>query len=876
MKQPDKALSRDSLKRLSKRALSANRARNAFAILAVALTALLLTCVFSIGFSFSKNLATMELRTRGALDQLVLPQPAQEQLEKLRGLPYLRAVGTKIQIGYVQPSAKSSSAVHVVHIDETQWEQHKKPAVSDIRGRLPQAEHEVMLSSRALSLLGMESPREGMEIRLPFSGADGSPFILCGWYTEYTENPDGTALLSGAYCEAHGLTTQGQGLALLSVKKGEENDIVPRLMTDVPPTEEQGGYPGGAERSGPQVSMPVAIAIAVLVLLIALSGYLLIANVLHLSVSRDIRFYGLLKALGAQEKQIRRIVRRQTLLLAAVGIPAGLAAGALACFGVVPYAMRIASDVAGSSAFPAELSFHPLIFLGAALFALLTVLCSCRKPAKIAGRVPPVVALRHTESVAAAGKGKQTARRRGGHRSRLARMAWRNILRDKRRTALVITSMSLGIVLFLSVTSLMDALSGEHYFNAKYPYDFICSVQNTQRAQFNHPAAGEAIPGGFNSAILEADEIQELLEQLQKTDGVVQIDTVRSTSCTMPFDETLWEPFLRAEYLRMTSQPKEQSSMPDGEFQLAEGESYASFVQRVKAMGQSRLLVYSIGERELEAFNRTQAQPMNPGAFRRGETCLIGYGAYETLRGRQLSLTPQATGRSVPLTIGGVFSDQSSYPPDAQIATAQTSYLDGIYISDSLMKRIDPQAAVEKISLIVRPENEPAVKAALKALEMKHQEAFTVSSKSDDRTSQESLIHTMQVLGGGLSILLFLIGLLNFINVMFTGVLTRRREFAVMESIGLTRRQLFSLLAWEGLLNALVTGVISLAASAGVYLLLSKTITTVIPYASFALPYLASACILAALLAVCLLTALVMYRYSARDSVTRRLRETEE
>lgn len=161
-------------------------------------------------------------------------------------------------------------------------------------------------------------------------------------------------------------------------------------MMDVQPTEGQ-GFLGGAEASKQEGSIPAAIGVALLVMLIALSGYLLIANVLNLSIAHDIRFYGLLKALGAQEKQLGRIVRRQALLFAAIGIPAGLAAGALACFGVVPFAMRIAASGAGaSSAFPAEVSFQPLIFVGAALFALFTVLLSCRSRPNLRGASLPL------------------------------------------------------------------------------------------------------------------------------------------------------------------------------------------------------------------------------------------------------------------------------------------------------------------------------------------------------------------------------------------------------------------------------------------------------------------------------------------------------
>ena len=73
-----------------------------------------------------------------------------------------------------------------------------------------------------------------------------------------------------------------------------------------------------------------------LALFIVLSGYLLISNVMYISVARDIRFYGMLKTIGASSRQIKRLVRLQALRLSLIGVPAGLLLGAAASFGIVP------------------------------------------------------------------------------------------------------------------------------------------------------------------------------------------------------------------------------------------------------------------------------------------------------------------------------------------------------------------------------------------------------------------------------------------------------------------------------------------------------------------------------------------------------------
>lgn len=69
------------------------------------------------------------------------------------------------------------------------------------------------------------------------------------------------------------------------------------------------------------------LSILCILVLILFTGYLIIYNVFQISVTNDIRFYGLLKTIGTTSRQIRRIVRQQALLLSIFGIPLGLIVG---------------------------------------------------------------------------------------------------------------------------------------------------------------------------------------------------------------------------------------------------------------------------------------------------------------------------------------------------------------------------------------------------------------------------------------------------------------------------------------------------------------------------------------------------------------------
>ena len=76
-------------------------------------------------------------------------------------------------------------------------------------------------------------------------------------------------------------------------------------------------------------------------------------------------------------------------------------------------------------------------------------------------------------------------------------------------------------------------------------------------------------------------------------------------------------------------------------------------------------------------------------------------------------------------------------------------------------------------------------------------------SKATYATEFESMRSMFLLLGGALSFIVGLVGVLNFFNAVLTGIIARRRELAVLQAVGMTGRQLRAMLVWEGLLYAL-------------------------------------------------------------------------
>lgn len=90
---------------------------------------------------------------------------------------------------------------------------------------------------------------------------------------------------------------------------------------------------------------PVSAAILIAAFaVILITGYLIIYNIFQISIVSDIRFYGLLKTVGATKRQLQRLVYRQAFLLCIPGIPLGLLLGAGAGKLLLPLALRIMKD----------------------------------------------------------------------------------------------------------------------------------------------------------------------------------------------------------------------------------------------------------------------------------------------------------------------------------------------------------------------------------------------------------------------------------------------------------------------------------------------------------------------------------------------------
>lgn len=843
---------KEVIKRVEKGMMKANRTRNIFAIVAVALTTFMITTVFSLGINYKENMELTSVRTSGTNANVTLAMPTNAQEKEIRDLDYVKTVGAQYMIGSVagKNEADRDLAIAMQYYDNTEWEKHYKEAISNINGNYPKKENEIMLSEDALSQLGIKKPKLDMEIPLSYVSKDGEQkdtFTLSGWFRSYTGT--GMAFLSESYCQEHGYTLQNSGVLSISLDNPKDNFY--DIQDDITLNENQ-TFQGSVSMSSSNGS--VYAMIILLVFFIIGSGYLLIYNVLYISISKDTRFYGLIKTLGTTEKQIKTLVKRQAVTFACIGIPIGVILAGPLSFGIVPIILENAFD-SGKSIIDAEMFFHPSIFILSIIFSALTVWISCNAPAKAASKISPIEALRYQNF--ASTKTKIRSSTNGG---KLHVMAYHNVFRDKKRAFLVFMSLFMGITMILGVNGIIGSMKVENFIDKYMDYNFEYTD-----IQFEQPEQP-------NKEVSQFDE--QFVEQIKQIDGVKKVDIQKTVWAGIDFDEVALEGFMKIRY-------------EDSRYKT-EGQSYQEMVADLKEYanaGDYGCYITTLDDKALEEYNAKHPNTsIDIEAFNRGETAIAGmdteYNAPNTaLVGKTLSLTADSSDdKATDFLIDGsfYFEDYENNLSEG-IGRRKDIHIvpEIIYVSEAGMERLTKTPIISAIGVDIKDMNQvEQIDSELQALNgtLTKQE-WSYKSPIGMMEEYNQVTYSMNLMGNGAAVLLIVIGLINFINVMLTGVVARKNEFAVMESIGTSKKQIQKILTLEGGIYALVTTVLIMTLGNAFLLLVADAVPHMADYAKFEYPFALVICLIFAIFIICLSVPAIVYRAVSKETVIERLHD---
>lgn len=851
-----------TVKKLAKRSLKAGK--NTIAILSIALAAVMFTSVFTIAMSMKDTWEENAMRGIGTYAHAGLKHVTLDEYEELASDSRWADHGYCISVGFAVGNAFLKTPGEVRWSDDFYAE---SSFCYPDTGHMPETEKEIAMSRLLLTAMGL-SHELGTEVELTIQTHTQTitdTFMLCGtwegdpaagaqeiWLSRaYTDkvapvvrgssrgvdDSDDTGYVAGSFMLPSAWNLEARA-GVIAADHGMEDDIHTNFAYI---------------SSRAQLSEILTVLVAALVVLTA--GYLLIYNVFYISVAQDVRFYGQLKTLGATPKQLRKLVYSKALRLSAVGIPLGLILGWP--IGSVLAPLVAVSQSAGNTR--AVISANPIIFAAAVVFALLTVFISCRKPARFAGKVSPIEAIRYVDAPVSRKK------ERNARPVTAIRMARQNLGRGKKKVIVVTLSLTLSLVILNTAFAFFQTFDFDKYVSSQLMTDFTVSD-------------APIISGNPNVDPRLSSIDQSLRAQIGSLDGLEA-----SGSVYLQFLSQFYTDDVIQRMYAIGQNPV-----------VAASQGYQRVISSMEGTGEYVQDWYDVGLYGLDEFSASKL---------------------EVLEG-ELDMERWRSGEGVFVSPTVVWGNASWYHPGDKLTVVYENAVD--YDADTMDFQGDGAEKTYEVLAVVRyPQayscghllnsgtcfffsSEEYLAHVGKAGQLPMMTIFDVDddhlaaaeqwiqdyTENVDPTlgyrsrgtlagTYQGLIDMFTIVGGALCALLALIGVLNFINSMVTSVLTRRGEIAMLQAVGMTGSQVQKMFVFEGLGYAVLGIVSSLILAALVNVTALRSITADMEYYTYRFTLAPALLCAIPLLAVTALVPWLCYRKMAKASIVERLRLTE-
>lgn len=812
--------------------LRGQKTRGFLLTLAVFLSAFMLTTVCSLGITYYNSLTDLNLSINGSDYDGLITGPTAEQISLAKELPEVEHVGVIVGCVTMTEYNDIPLSTALAWADDTSWTIQLKPAFETLEGHYPERQNEVILSQTALKKMGITEPQLGMSLPLGFAAYDGlkeQTFILSGYFNDYSNKNRG--FISKEFHDAYGTATDDldRGRLYLNFNTPFISDKRVKEMEKQLNIGEYQRLYTDTERGN--LILKMLFALALIVLLIILTAYLLIHNILLIAISKDIHYYGLLKTIGTTKKQIRRIVYRQISALTMIGLFLGLLIGGITSLQLVPDMMTALSVYN----IPVVMEFHFSIYVIAAAFVMLTVFSSSYRPAKLAATVSPI------EAATFEGSRKTKKRKKSKNGSSIHVMAWNNIFRNRLQAFLVFLSLFVGTTAFMTVTTIISGNEADKILNTLNISDMVLSNKTSSEENQTHHFT------------------EKTITELLAIDGVASVHPV--TAVTVPIKEQ--EIFTT--YYKQAFDMFYQYELGKGLQEMAEHPENFN------------MTFVGIDTKHFDELVETHQLTIDRKAFIDGQAGIMG-----TLPLLMESLLP-------------VRSQQISYPAfdgaqtitvaalDRSLVSVQYSeFYPEIIVSNDFLQQMMAKGAFRE------HEKMRGTTPFIDHLEITYKETY-------DRKADKKIFHLIQgnkyidyeskinrydnmkqseaqlsVIGGSVAFILAFLGLMNYINLMTTSINSRLKEFAILQSIGMTNKQLRKMLLLEGIGYSLISLLLTSTIGIGItYIIFTATNEYGV---SFSIPIFSIGLIYSIACLICIGVPLLALKYFKQSSVIEKLK----
>ncbi|MGM0901633.1 MAG: ABC transporter permease [Bacillota bacterium] len=534
---------------------------------------------------------------------------------------------------------------------------------------------------------------------------------------------------------------------------------------------------------------------------IIIGSVALIYNAFAISVSERARHLGMLSSVGATKKQKRNSVFFEGSVIGAISIPIGILAG-IAGIGITfAFINKYLQGALGVSE-NLELVVTPSSILTACGISIITIFISTYIPAQKASKVSAIDAIRQTHDIKLSGKSVKTSKLVRKVFGMEAEIGLKNVKRNKKRYLATVFSLVISIVLFLTVSFFTDNLKkslemsqDDLQFDVQIYSSSLDREELESFTKLDHVTNASIIEAVQFEALIGMDEIPSLLKTRIETDGYALEDGKLAYYVELhAMDQESFNAYAKQvgvegdDFTRQDTPSAiliDQISYQD----YASGKFVESKSIETEVGNKIDLLTRPTGEMENEQPERELVSSIRIGAL----TDIVPMGIYTGSLGSLTLIVPEATLDQ--LEIGSGMVNTYAY-----------------------LNTTDPMATQT-------------------AIEDRKETNLSIYNVYQRRQQDEQMIMLMSVFTYGFITLISLISVANIFNTISTSISLRKREFAMLRSVGMTPKGFNKMIHYESIFYGVKALVYGLPISVLVMLGIHRSIGNTFEY-GFQLPWM--------------------------------------
>ena len=746
------------IRSLAKNILNANKSRRNILLLAIALTSILFTSLFSVALGLGKSMETQTMKTIGTISHGSFKDISDEDVEILTHDKDIKDFSVREKVGILDDE-KVMAELSYMDKKGFEWS-----LIEKVKGKFPEKENEVFLDISTAKKLGYKG-EIGEEIEVPFKiekaytgeviEKKSDKFIISGTFQNPIDSNVGVGqiYLSKAYVDKLSIPKNNSDLEVMLNNSFKIGDKLLKIA-------ERNGYkvadnPGNLSDKEIRIGVNFAYLLSgdssfdfktflpflAFLILVIVAGYLIINNIFKISVNEDIKLLGLLKTIGMTKPQIKKLVHLESLAVALpsiiIGDIIGISIGKVILNKIFAN-NEILTDVRLS------LAVIILIILFSTAFTLLTVFLSVMRPARYAAKVSPIDASRYNETT--------IKKKYKSENISLGKLARRQVFSNKFRFISIVLSISLSAVILNSVLTYTGNIDLEKGISDVIVTDY--NIASPKYFRYMYSGRDDEINKDF------IDEIED--QKGFKAGGALYSYGYEYTYPDIKIEDNKVAPILFGidEYLI------DKQKFIDGEFDKEKWQIGNYIIVGEYANKKS---AFKSGDKiNIKVNNKVK------------EVQVMGKVEYNFSNGL----------RYFPV-IKEDINDESS----------PTLGLEYIYMKPNEYKELTGDNSIMSYGFDMEDSEKENFDKLLKTFE--NEPDFSYDSRDLQIKSFKDFKNLIEFVGYSLSIVLFLISVLNFINVIATEILRNMVNLSILEAIGMTKKNIKKYLVKKNLIYSL-------------------------------------------------------------------------